>query len=482
MEKEVAVVQGCRALPLMLSLLLAAPLLLAGCSDDAVTPKPSPYSEYTEEMVSPVYVGDAVAAFGAIPDHGLYLQAHTNNDFDYGWGIDVAHIQGMQRLRGSDNLVLSSDDGEGSRLAIVSITSTPGDELLASNENPPPEDKVSKIYTQFDAGVWDHAGGMATCGDILVVPLENETASEIHFLFVPQDDPAELYDLSDRYENAIISRPSDGSGDNAGAVALTRFPTGTHEGHYLLAVLTHGHDGPLDFYLSNTTHIFDGFRFVAQWDGVEDPVFHGNQNMDFITQTDGGIFLLGTDNSNVQSGEDWAELYRVQFADESFADPTLTFVASTHFYCGDHGDFDGGTGLYINHDGKLALYTVEMFTSDLKLKMTEFGWAFNDVSEYGVVLYDDSGFGDRRLTLWGTNGNYLPNYQHIYVGGEWGFNDKISSIRWRLPVGKIYVLYEHNTYEGSSISLVGTGNIEEASNLDDYGFGDKISSSKFQDN
>jgi hypothetical protein len=295
-------------------------------------------------------------------------------------------------------------------------------------------------------------------------------------LFAPQGNVEELYDLSDRYENAIVRRPSGGSGNKAGAVALTRFPSGPHEGHYLLAVLTDGHDGPLDFYLSNTRHIFDGFHFVAQWDGVQDPVFHGNQNMDFIMQPDGEIYLLGTDNTNWLTGADWGELYRVEFGNASLENPQLTMMANTHFYAGDHGNFDGGAGLYVNHDGKLALYSVEPFTSDLKLKMIEFGWP-QEVSDYWIILYDDKGFQDRRLVLFGTSGHYLPNYHHIYVDGQWGFNDKGSSVAWRLPPGTAYFLFENHTYGGAVLPLVGTGQVQVLSDLG--GFNDKISSSRF---
>lgn len=461
----------------MLLAALAAAIWANGCQEDPTTPPPGDqYAEFTEEMVSPVYVDDAVTSFNAIPDHGLYLQAYTNNDFDYGLG-GGSHIQGVQRLRGGDYLVLSSNDGEDPkpRIAVVQINSTPGDDLLASNENPPPEDRVYRIYMEFE-GPWDHAGGMATCGDILVVPLENGSASEIHFLFAPRDSVEQLYDLSDKYGDAIIRRPANGSGDKAGAVALTRYPTGPHEGHYLLAVLTHGQEGPLDFYLSDTRHVFDGFSFVAQWDGVKDPVFHGNQNMDFIIETDGEIFLLGTDNTNVTTGEDWGELYQVQFGDESFANPTLTHKASTHFYCDDHGCFDAGAGLYINHDGKLALYSAEHYTSNLKLKMIEFGWP-QETSQYWIKLYDDKDFKDRELVLYGTSGHYLPNYDHIYVAGEWGFNDKISSVTWKLPVGTTYSLFEHDTYGGAELRLIGNGRIQSLSDLGD--FNDKTSSSKF---
>jgi hypothetical protein len=109
--------------------------------------------------------------------------------------------------------------------------------------------------------------------------------------------------------------------------------------------------------------------------------------------------------------------------------------------------------------------------------MTEFGWM--QESQYWIEMYDDKNFADRRFVLYGTSGNYLPNYNHVYVDGEWGHNDKVSSVKWFLPEGTFYSLFEHDTYGGMPLLLIGTGEIEGYPDLGSLGFNDKTSSSRF---
>jgi hypothetical protein len=440
-----------------------------------------PYSEFTEEMVTPIYVDDVVGAFNAIQDHGLFLEAHTNDSFDYGCCASD-HIQGIQRLRGSNYFAVTASDGESSRVAIVHIASIP-EAYITSSVGPPAENRVVKVMPI--STTMKHAGGISASGDVVVVPIENGGASEIHFFFAPQGNIEDTYDLSDVYPNAIVSRDK-----TAGAVALTRFPSGAFQGRYLLAVLTHGSDGPLDFYLSRTQHLFDGFDPVVSWDiddvragSGQDPTFDGHQNIDFVMQSDGAIYLLGTNNNWASGGgDDWGDLYRVEFAnDDPHNYPTVTKVANRHFDCKDHGNFDGGAGIYVNHDGKLALYAIDRYTRPTvtvphKLKMIGFGWPL-ERSEYFVELYDDKNFQDRRLLLNGTSGHFLGDYHLLYFDGQWGFNDKVSSVIWRLPPGTAYLLFENTYYGGVVVSLYGTGQVQAVSDLG--GFSDEVSSSRF---
>jgi hypothetical protein len=441
----------------------------------------SRYPDFTAEMVTPVYVSDVVAAFHAIQDHGLYLEAHTTDAFDYRPPL-ANHVQGIQRLRQSNYIMATAKDADASKLALAHIASIPELDLLASNENPPAGDAVVRVEI-IDIEMI-HAGGISACGDIIVVPIEGDGRSEIRFFFVPQDDPESFWDLSTQFPDARVARGT----STAGAVSLTRLPAGPHEDHYLLAVLAHGSDGPLDFYLSNTRHVFDGFGTmpVSSW-AIDAASFYEIQNIDLILQPDGEMYLLGTrcqgDLCWSTGGEDWGYLYKVEFADDSLlTGPTLTQVAGKHFYAYDHGGFEGAAGIYVSQDGKLALYTAEQYTEQMgwtgdKLRMTEFAWP-QQPTEYWIRLYDDSNFSDRMLELYGTSRHFLPNYNHVYVDGEWGFNDKASAAAWKLPPGTIYVLYENNTYGGSYITLIGNGEIQLL-NLNDVGFGDKLSSSKF---
>lgn len=98
------------------------------------------------------------------------------------------------------------------------------------------------------------------------------------------------------------------------------------------------------------------------------------------------------------------------------------------------------------------------------------------IDEGWIELFDDSGFTDRRLTIRGHAAG-IRNYEDITVEGVRGFGDKVSSVRWRLPEGFAYRLYQHDTFRGDTLDLVGNGRIREISSLG--GFGDETSSSRF---
>jgi len=451
-------------------------LLVSSCSDDPTgAGGGNPYPEFTPEMVTPVYVTDVEDGFRTIQDHGLFIQAHVTSDFVYEvcWFCD--HIQGIARFRDRNYFAVTASDHDYSKLAIAHIASLPEADLITSNENPPAGDKI--VAVKYISPTLTHAGGLSTCGDILVVPVEGGGKSEVHFYYAPQHDITAIVDLSTRYTNAIVRR----SDRAAGAVALTRFPTGSWQGQYLLAVLSHGSDGPLDFYLSRTTHVFDGFTdsSVVSWDlddvkagPGQDATFDGHQTINFIMQTDGALYLVGTNNNQASGlGEDWGDLYTVEFEDgDPTTYPTITKVDNKHFYCkAAHANFDGGASIYVTPDGKLSLYAIDRFTNYVDhegqtiqiLKIIEFPFPQDTSEPYWIKLYDDDNFRDRCLVLYGPNGHYLPEYHHVYVDGEWGFNDKISSVRWKLPMGVTYVLYEHRSYTGGSLRLRGNGRIRE---------------------
>ena len=53
----------------------------------------------------------------------------------------------------------------------------------------------------------------------------------------------------------------------------------------------------------------------------------------------------------------------------------------------------------------------------------------------------------------------------VVAGGQLGFNDKASSVKYSVPSGWTLVLYD-DYYSGKSLPLTGTG---EISNLGDFG-------------
>jgi len=95
-----------------------------------------------------------------------------------------------------------------------------------------------------------------------------------------------------------------------------------------------------------------------------------------------------------------------------------------------------------------------------------------------VELFDDRNFKDRRLIVKGSSGS-IRNYKKITVEGKRGFGDKASSVRFMIPHGYVYRLYEDDSYRGKTLELVGTGTVLEISDFNSLHFNDKVSSSKF---
>ena len=78
------------------------------------------------------------------------------------------------------------------------------------------------------------------------------------------------------------------------------------------------------------------------------------------------------------------------------------------------------------------------------------------MDEAWIELYDDSGFDDRRLVIDSFPREYR-DYKTVTVESQRGFGDKVSSVRWQLPAGRVYRLYQHDNFRGDVFELVGTG-------------------------
>ena len=103
----------------------------------------------------------------------------------------------------------------------------------------------------------------------------------------------------------------------------------------------------------------------------------------------------------------------------------------------------------------------------------------DDLSDSWIDLFEHDSFEGRKLSITAGCDGSIDNFNSITVEGESGFNDEVSSVRYQLPEGVVYRLYQHSGFKGEFLILSGTGQIEEISNLKDFGFGDKTSSSGF---
>jgi hypothetical protein len=87
--------------------------------------------------------------------------------------------------------------------------------------------------------------------------------------------------------------------------------------------------------------------------------------------------------------------------------------------------------------------------------------------------------GDRVLTI--KYPNDVPDMHNVRSDdGKKGFNDKVSRVVWRIPVGWKFVLYDDKNYTDTSYPLIGTGKLI-CKNIESY-FNDKCSSGRWERN
>lgn len=346
-----------------------------------------------ERVHEPPLLEDVEASFMRIPVLGTPLVAWFGDEVErprYTARIDNRlgfknHFQSIQRLPGSNYLVVSGSDPHGpmSSLFVIRLASRSGDSAFGSNlpgAGPPPRGDAVVIRVGVDATMW-HAGGLATYGRVLVVPVYGGDPLAGRVLFYDMADPGHPVRMP-----VQIERP----GRKAYAVAVTRLPNG----HYLVAVLSDRDEMArrLDLYLSRTEELADGFGAEpVTWfaDAVtarngQDANFGDFQNISFVQQTDGRVFLVGLHNTapsmDILPGRDYADLYELEFPDSlaqmnssTLRPPVVTKIANRHLVCrAGYCNLDAAAGLYIDRDGRLAIYAATFWLDDNKLKLTEF--------------------------------------------------------------------------------------------------------------
>jgi len=106
---------------------------------------------------------------------------------------------------------------------------------------------------------------------------------------------------------------------------------------------------------------------------------------------------------------------------------------------------------------------------DFSDKTSSLNWEplITDINEAWVELYDDKGFGDRRLTVrYAEHPGGFADLKRVRTDdGTMGFGDKASSAIWRIPSGWRCVLYRHDHFQDPFMVLDGTGFRRESKNF-----------------
>ena len=325
--------------------------------------------------VAPLAVQDVEAAFAGISVRGRHLNARANGripepsyrvSFKNLFGL-WNHFQGVQRLAGTDYLVVSGSNRRSSlgQFFVIRQDDTGTGEVVASID--------------VDRVMW-HVGGLSTLGPILAVPIHGGTPRQAKVVFYDLGTPEQPRKLP-----VEIERPS----RKASATALTR----RRNGHYLAAVVAAFDGRPLrvDFYLSRTQALEDGFApEPATWLVSEvqarpgqERTFDHFQAINFVSQADGRLFLVGFHNTvasaSMLPGRDYADLYEVVFPDASVQEasprlekPLIVKVANRMMRCtSGYCNMDAAAGLYIDPDSlTLSVYAAAGWLDDGTMKLT----------------------------------------------------------------------------------------------------------------
>jgi hypothetical protein len=443
-----------------------------------------------------VCVADAADSIQRLRSHGDASGFHMNGapdvEFDHHW-------QGVQRLMGGAGRYLAisrSLESESTDVSFVVVEMASRDsEGLRYRSNrlnpswpiaftaPPTTDRI--VLTVPHETGFDHAGGMQALGNVLAVPFEGGGAHS-KVVFYDVADPLHPVRLPNVVDHSPLS-------DDAGTATLGKLANG----HFLL-VIGRNNANILDFYVSTGTDLrTTGYEWFDTWDEDEltgdDSEFGNYQNLNFIAQCDGTLFMVGTHrNAAGGLGDDFIDLFKV--INGAGNDVAIEKVAQKHLFCSGNCDFDAAGGAYVDPRGQLYVYGTthdndgapydgfgfplsQCAGSSCSTEFAEFRPVPHDTCEdietAWAELYDDAGFGDRSLMIDFVDRNLedYSNFDHAE-----GFEDKTSSVRWCIPPGAVFRLWQNkNSCGGDHLDLVGDGTFRRISNLDSVSFGDEAS-------
>lgn len=325
-----------------------------------------------------------------------------------------------------------------------------------------PPDVQDRVVKEIDITDYEHAGGMQICGNYLAVALENPGD--------PNDPKAtiRIYDISDpispvELPNAGIDQP-----DNpAGVVALTRLI----DGHYFLC-MSWGKNRTVRFYRSNTTSLEDP---SLDWgnpldelsddelpEGWPNPTLAWEtayQTLNFVHDSDGGLFLLGARNFSEANGANYIGAYRVTIESGEVTLTSERRDEDKQWFCevvnaeGRECNFQAATGSYVTPSGSLIFYGAEHLDGGPQgtVRLAEFVPKMDMTADLASIrLFEDDDQSGYSLVVDLTD-QVLDDYQDFEeLDGDdivpYGFNDRVNSVLWHAPIGTSIVLYEDDTY------------------------------------
>ncbi len=449
------------------------------------------------------------------------------------------HWQGAARpmridgtsLDGRFFVTTSSDEGGTARFALshfaVGGTATAsrwGTNKLFSGQDSwvsaPPSTDTIVAQVDITSANW-HPGGPQAIGQFLIVGVENAKHAPKNALIVAYD----LAGPSGTRPPHVGWQPiwtfplvNGEQSDQAAAVAVAKLA----DDSYMMVVA--GIDSrKLSFYRSTTCDLrdpkwrllappFDAHAKVPGWGppdpppSVQQPGMPGYQALNFVTDENGALFLIGTwkddDGWPRYAGADKVDVFRVSVGCPMPPMPqapniSLAKVGSRTLYCSSRGglqcNLDAAVGVYVDDNHRLIVYATEhgMNGAGTSTRMKEFRslpapneQACTKEEDAWIELYEDSDFGGRTVVIDFNKRSapYLATFSKMDA-----FNDLASSARWCFPAGHGFTLFQDADHKGASFTFHGDGKMQSAPRLSDLrfaqttiGMNDRASSGRWQ--
>jgi hypothetical protein len=476
------------------------------------------------------YVRDVAGSFTRLRERGDAL-GFTMGSFK--WDLDncvglYQHFQGIQRLRSPHGnwAVIDASSWGHPNLFTIQLQSRASSDgrwrsnrlqpgVYANDTAPPGMDAaVGSIALAFpDPSKWNHPGGMQILGDYLFVGAEGIGGDG--FTCPSHGDVWSILQTCDLAEPAnprcwvtldlsVYETPG-ASPLHAAAVGVAKLADGR-----FLMVVSHA---PVEFYISTSTNIeqTDWVRVPTTCAGEPCNVPDGPQAFNLFTDEAGGLWLLGTMNTGTSTsggygGTDYMVLYRVSLNDEGNSTLSVSFdvvvdrrdmmcafgawefpPAASNRLC----DFGGPAGFYASDRHELFLYSAEMYPEVTQYQpWTDIGLVgmreFRPVPETGspacptsmrdawIEFYDTTDLGGGSLILdWlDTNGrdqsSSLLNTADFTQTED--FNDQARSVRWCMPPGAWFTVWQDAQHQGLSYTFTGDGTVHEIADLGNFNY------------
>jgi hypothetical protein len=302
-------------------------------------------------------------------------------------------------------------------------------------------------------------------------------------------------------EKVRINRPK----ARAGAVALTSLANG----YKLAAVLgLHNDDGKryIDLYVSKKADWSEGFVFADKF--CTHDKFDDWQNMNFIQESSGKLFLVTTRNTRIipgTFGKDVAHLFELtlrpgnldQIKPDNCSFQSVTEISTRQFknkiirwarkrYSHYQSNMAAGAGVYLHSSGSLFIYSCFHWRYRNRIAFAEYRPdpklftpdVIGSLDDAWVDMFYHDTFRGRRIGLVGPSDARIADFSKLAVQGL-SFGRQLSSVRYQIPKGWKLRLYRHKNFRTKNNDhrdLPGNGRLKEVPDLKKLKFGDKTRS------